>query len=128
MEFDGRPYWTPCALAALLDVSPSRVHQLAERGELEYRRIGECAIRIPGHVVAALCGEEAPVVSPTTDGPAAGLAECVDRFVERTGCRPDEFGVAWRAGRIGDTAENARDAIEAAARSDISFHVPKRGT
>ena len=128
MEFDGRPYWKPRDLAALLDVSPSRVHQLIEGGELEHCRIGERAIRIPARVVAGLRGEGAPVVSPTTEGPAADLAERADRFFERTGRCPEEFVAAWREGRIGDSAENARDAIEAAALSDLPFHVPKRGT
>jgi hypothetical protein len=115
MEFDGRPYWKPRDLAALLDVGLSRVHQLMEDGELEHCRIGECAIRIPARAVAGLRGEEAPVVSPTAEGPAADLAECVDLFFERTGRRPGEFVAAWREGRIGDTAENACDAIEALA-------------
>lgn len=35
MEFDSRSYWKPRDLAALLDVSPSRVRQLIEDGELE---------------------------------------------------------------------------------------------
>lgn len=115
MEFDSRPYWKPRDLAALLDVGLSRVQQLIEDGELEHRRIGECAIRIPARAVAGLRGEEAPVVSPTIDGPAADLAECVDLFVERTGRRPWEFVATWREGRIGDTAENACDAVEALA-------------
>jgi hypothetical protein len=80
MEFDGRPYWMPRDLAALLDVSPSRVQQLIEDGEFEHRRIGERAIRILARAVAGLRGEEAPVVSPTTEGPPADLAECADRF------------------------------------------------
>lgn len=108
MELDGRPYWKPLDLAALRDIQLSCVHQLIEGGELEHRRVGECAIRIPACAVAGLCGEKAPVVSPTTDESAADLAECVDRFVERTGRRPEEFAVGWRAGRVADTAENAR--------------------
>lgn len=119
VEVDGRPYWKPRDLAALLDASRSRVHQLIEDGELEHRRIGECAIRIPARVVAGLCGEEAPVVSPTTEGPAADLTECVDRFFERAGRRPDEFVAAWREGRIADTADNARDAIQALALTSV---------
>ena len=128
MEFDSRPYWKPRDLAALLDVGLSRVQQLIEDGELEHRRIGECAIRIPARAVAGLRGEEAPVVSPTTEGPPADLAECADRFFERTGRCPEEFIAAWREDRIGDTAENARDAIEAATLNELSFHVPKLGT
>lgn len=120
MEFDGRPYWKPRDLAALLDVSLSRVHQLIEDGELEHRRIGECALRIPARAVAGLRGEEAPVVSPNTEGPTADLAECVERFFERTGQHPEEFVDAWREGRIGDTAENARYAIEALALTSAS--------
>lgn len=84
VDFDGRPYWKPRDFAALLDVSLSRVHQLVEDGELEHRRIGECAIRIPACAVAGLRGEKAPVVSPTAEGQAVDLAECVDRFLERT--------------------------------------------
>jgi len=126
MEFDGRPYWEPRDLAALLDVGLSRVHQLIEGGELEHCRIGECAIRIPARAVAGLRGEEAPVVSPTTEGPAADLAECVDLFFERTGRRPGEFVTAWRESRIGDTAENACDAIEALALA--SSPVPRSET
>ncbi|MEX1141927.1 MAG: helix-turn-helix domain-containing protein [Thermoleophilaceae bacterium] len=114
-EFDSRPYWKPRDLAALLDVSPSHVYRLIEDGELEHRRIGERAIRIPARAVAELLGEEVPVTSPTIDGPVADLAERADRFAERTGKRPEEFVVAWRDGRIEDTADNARDAIEALA-------------
>jgi hypothetical protein len=118
MGFDGRPYWKPRDLAALLDVGLSRVQQLIEDGELEHRRIGECAIRIPARAVAGLRGEEAPGVSPTTEGPA-DLAECVDRFFERTSRHPEEFVDAWREGRIADTAENARYAIEALALTGV---------
>jgi hypothetical protein len=119
MEFDGRPYWKPRDLAALLDVGLSRVHHLIEDGELEHRRIGECAIRIPTSAVAGRRGEEAPMVSPNTEAPA-DLAECVDRFFGRTGRRPEEFVAAWREGQIGDTAENARYAIEALALTSAS--------
>jgi hypothetical protein len=45
----------------------------------------------------------------------ADLAERADRFVERAGKRPEEFVAAWRDGRIEDTADNARDALEALA-------------
>jgi hypothetical protein len=128
MEFDGRPYWKPRDLAALLDVGLSRVHQLIEDGELEHCRIGECAIRIPARAVAGLRGEEAPVVSPTAEGPAADLVECVDLFFERTGRHPGEFVAAWREGRIGDTAENARDAIGRSRSQAALFHVPKHET
>lgn len=120
MEFDGRPYWKPRDVAALLDVRVSRVCQLIEDGDLEHRLIGERAIRVPARAVAGLCGEEAPVVSPTIEGPAADLSECVDRFYERTGRRPKEFVAAWREGRIRDTAENARDTIEALALTSAS--------
>lgn len=114
-EFDSRPYWKPRDLAALLDVSPSHVYRLIEDGELEHRRIGERAIRIPARAVAELLGEETPVTSPATDGTAADLAERADRFAKRTGKRPEDFVVAWRDGRIEDTADNVQDAIEALA-------------
>ena len=80
IESDSRPYWKPRDLAALLDVSPSHVYRLIEDGELEHRRIGERAIRIPARAVAELLGEEAPVTSPTAEGPAADLTERADRF------------------------------------------------
>jgi hypothetical protein len=119
MQFDGRPYWKPRDLAALLNVGLSRVHQLVEDGELEHRRIGECAIRIPARAVAGLRGEEAPVVSPTTEGSVVDLPECVNRFFKRTGRHPEEFVAVWREGRIRDTAENARYAIEALALTSV---------
>jgi hypothetical protein len=127
MEFDGRPYWKPRDLAALLDVSLSRVRQLIEDGELEHRRIGECVIRIPARAVAGLRGEEAPVVSPSNEGPA-DLAECVDRFFECTGRHPEEFVDAWREGQIGDTAESARYAIEALALTSASVSCSEHKT
>lgn len=113
--FDSRPYWKPRDLAALLDVSPSHVYRLIEDGELAHRRIGERAIRIPARAVAQLLGEEVPVTSPSTSPPVADLAERADQFVQRTGKHPEEFVAAWRDGRIEDTADNARDAIEALA-------------
>jgi excisionase family DNA binding protein len=119
MRFDRRPYWKPRDLAALLDLSPSYVYRLIEDGKLEHRRIGERAIRVPARAVAGLLGEEDPVTSPTAEGPAANLAEHADRFFERTGRRPEEFIAAWREGRIGDTAENACDAIEALALKEV---------
>lgn len=113
--FDSRSYWKPRDLAALLDVSPSHVYRLIEDGELEHRRIGERAIRIPARAVAELIGEEAPVTSPAAEGSVADLAERAERFLERTGQRPEQFAAAWRQGRIEDTADNAREAIEALA-------------
>lgn len=115
IEFDSRPYWKPRDLAVLLDVSPSHVYRLIEDGELEHRRIGERAIRIPARAVAALLGEEPPVTAPTNEGPPADLTERADRFAERTGRRPEEFVTAWRDGRVEDTPANAQDAIEALA-------------
>jgi excisionase family DNA binding protein len=115
--FDSRPYWKPRDVAALLELSPSQVYRMIESGELEHRRIGARAIRIPAHAVAALLGVEAPTVAPVVEShdERVDLRARTEHFIERTGRTPERFASAWREGRIDDTPDNARDAIEALA-------------
>lgn len=110
---DDRPYWRPRDLATLLQTSPSHVYRLIERGEIEHRRIGARAIRIPASAVTALLTIEGTSTSELEEG--GELARRAKRFEARTELTPEQFVQAWRRGAIKDTPDDARDAMEALA-------------
>jgi excisionase family DNA binding protein len=102
--------------AERFSLSESAVYKKIDRGEINAIRIGK-TVRIPSSEIdrflnptRVLEQEGAP-----RDGEPHNLRERLARFEGQTGCSPGDYVKAWRAGAIGDTAQNARLAIEALA-------------
>lgn len=102
--------------AERFDLSESAVYKKIERGEIKAIRIGK-TVRIPSSELERYLNpvrilEEA---GAPRDGEPHNLGDSVARFEEHAGHSPVEFVEAWRSGKIQDTPENARLAIEALA-------------
>lgn len=108
-EFD-RQYWKIKDFAEHFDLDKSTVYNKIERGEIRAIRIGKTALRIPTEEVQRVLDS---FVEPREQ--ARELLARTEDFQARTGRSPADFANAWRAGKIEDAPQNARDAIEALA-------------
>ncbi len=109
VDFD-RQYWKIKDFAEHFGLDPSTVYNQIDRGEIRAIRVGKTALRIPtDEVRRVLDSFVAPREQPQD------LAGRAQRFEARTRRTPADFAAAWRAGKIEDTPDNARDAIEALA-------------
>lgn len=109
-NLDQQQYWKVKDFAEHFGLDRSTVYNQIERGEIRAIRVGKTALRIPTDEVRRVLDS---FVTPREK--PEGLAARVRDFQTRTGQTPSEFAAAWRAGKVEDTPENARDAIEALA-------------
>ena len=108
-DFD-RQYWKIKDFAEHFDLDRSTVYNQIERGEIRAIRVGKTALRIPtDEVKRILNGFVEPHEQPHD------LDARTQEFQARTGRTPADFVAAWREGKIEDTPQNAREAIEALA-------------
>jgi len=105
-----RQYWKIKDFAEHFGLDKSTVYNKIERGEIRAIRIGKTALRIPTEEVQRVLDS---FVEPR-EQPRDLLALAED-FQARTGRSPADFADSWRAGKIEDTPQNTRDAIEALA-------------
>jgi excisionase family DNA binding protein len=108
-DFD-RQYWKIKDFAEHFGLDKSTVYNKIERGEIRAIRIGKTALRIPTTEVQRVLDS---FVEPREQ--PHDLLALTEDFQARTGRSPADFADAWRAGKIEDTPQNARDAIEALA-------------
>jgi len=108
-DFD-RQYWKIKDFAEHFGLDRSTVYNKIERGEIRAIRIGKTALRIPTEEVQRVL---ASFVEPREE--PGDLRGRMDDFQTRTDRSPAAFAEAWREGKIEDTPQNAREAIEALA-------------
>ncbi len=108
-DFD-RQYWKIKDFAEHFGLDKSTVYNKIERGEIRAIRIGKTALRIPTTEVQRVLDS---FVEPREQ--SRDLLALTEDFQARTGRSPADFAEAWRAGKIEDTPQNTRDAIEALA-------------
>ncbi len=108
-DFD-RQYWKIKDFAEHFGLDKSTVYNKIERGEIRAIRIGKTALRIPTEEVKRVLDS---FVEPREQ--PHDLLALTEDFQARTGRSPTDFADAWRAGKIEDTPQNTRDAIEALA-------------
>jgi excisionase family DNA binding protein len=109
-----RQYWKIKDFAEHFGLDKSTVYNQIERGEIRAIRIGKTALRIPTEEVQRVLDS---FVEPR-EQPHDLLARTED-FQARTGRSPADFADAWREGKIEDTPQNTRDAIEALALREV---------
>ncbi len=108
-DFD-KQYWKIKEFADHFSLDRSTVYNQIERGEIRAIRIGKTALRIPTEEVKRILdGFAAPSEQPRD------LDARAREFQARTSRTIADFAAAWREGKIKDTPQNARDAIEALA-------------
>ena len=108
-DFD-RQYWKIKDFAEHFGLDRSTVYNQIERGEIRAIRVGKTALRIPTDEVKRILDS---FVTPREH--PHDLDARTKEFQSRTGRTPAEFAAAWREGKIEDTPQNAREAIEALA-------------
>jgi excisionase family DNA binding protein len=108
-DFD-RQYWKIKDFAEHFGLDRSTVYNQIERGEIRAIRVGKTALRIPTDEVQRIL---ASFVTPREL--PHDLDTRTQEFQARTGRTPADFAAAWREGKIEDTPQNAREAIEALA-------------
>jgi excisionase family DNA binding protein len=108
-DFD-RQYWKIKDFAEHFGLDKSTVYNKIERGEIRAIRIGKTALRIPTTEVQRVLDSFVEPREQPHDLPAR-----TEDFQARTGRSPADFADAWREGKIEDTPQNTRDAIEALA-------------
>ena len=105
-----RQYWKIREFAEHFGLDKSTVYNKIERGEIRAIRIGTTALRIPSDEVQRILESFVEPREQPRDLPASAA-----EFQARTGLSPAGFADAWREGKIEDTPQNAREAIEALA-------------
>jgi excisionase family DNA binding protein len=108
-DFD-RQYWKIKDFAEHFGLDRSTVYNQIERGEIRAIRVGKTALRIPTGEVKRILDS---FVEPHER--AHDLDARTQEFQARTGRMPADFAAEWREGKIEDTPQNAREAIEALA-------------
>src|ERR1700691_742205 len=108
-DFD-KQYWKIKEFAEHFGLDRSTVYNQIERGEIRAIRVGKTALRIPTDEIMRILNSFATPREQPHD-----LDARVRQFQARTGRTPADFAAAWREGKIEDTPQNARDAIEALA-------------
>jgi excisionase family DNA binding protein len=105
-----KQYWKIKEFADHFGLDKSTVYNQIERGEIRAIRVGKTALRIPTDEVQRILDSFVEPHEQPQD-----LDARVREFEVRTSRTPADFAAAWRKGKIDDTPENARDAIEALA-------------
>ncbi len=105
-----KQYWKIKDFADHFGLDKSTVYNQIERGEIRAIRVGKTALRIPTDEVKRILDSFVEPHEQPQD-----LDARVRELEVRTGRTPAEFAAAWREGKIEDTPQNARDAIEALA-------------
>jgi excisionase family DNA binding protein len=108
-DFD-RQYWKIKDFAEHFGLDRSTVYNQIERGEIRAIRVGKTALRIPTDEVMRILDSFVESHERARDLDARTQA-----FQARTGRTPADFAAEWREGKIEDTPQNAREAIEAVA-------------